>query len=70
MCTTAIIIKISGMTGSTCAQTVENLIIDERGVEKVSVSWENGTVEVFGKQAMNKDNILNAVNLSGAYHAE
>ena len=58
------------MESSRCAQTVENLIIDERGVEKVSVSLENGTVEIFGKQAMNKDNIVNAVNLSGTYHAE
>jgi len=53
-----------------CARTVKNLIFDERGVESVKVSLQNNTVEVLGKEGMNKDQIIKAVNLSDAYHAQ
>ena len=58
------------MTCDHCANTVKNLILDERGVETVEVSLENNSVDVIGKEGMNKDHIINAVNLSGAYHAQ
>ena len=58
------------MTCDHCANTVKNLILDERGVETVKVSLENNSVDVIGKEGMNKDHIINAVNLSGAYHAQ
>ncbi|MFT6715502.1 MAG: copper chaperone CopZ [Saprospiraceae bacterium] len=70
MSATTINLKISGMSCEHCASTVKNLIRDERGVETVEVSLENKTVEVHGKDGMNKEYIVNAVNLSGVYHAQ
>ena len=58
------------MTCEHCANTVKNLILDERSVDSVEVSFQKNTAEVYGKEAMNKEHIINAVNLSGAYHAE
>ena len=58
------------MSCAHCASTVKNLIRDERGVETVEVSVENNVVQVLGKDEMNKQQIINAVNLSGAYHAQ
>ena len=63
-------LSISGMSCDHCATTVKNLIIFERDVESVEVSLENNSVEVHGKEAMNREHIINAVNLSGAYHAQ
>lgn len=70
MSTTTINLKITGMTCSHCATTVANLIRDERAVESVEVFLDKNTAVVHGKQEMSKDQIINAVNLSGAYHAQ
>ncbi|MFT6745966.1 MAG: copper chaperone CopZ [Glaciecola sp.] len=53
-----------------CTTTVKNLIIFERGVESVEVSLENNSVEIHGKESMNKDHIISSVNLSGTYNAQ
>ncbi len=63
-------IQVTGIGDKTHATVVHNLIIDERGVEKISVIQESGKVIVEGTFKMNRDQILNAVNLSGVYHAE
>lgn len=70
MSTRTIYLKISGMTCDHCATTVGNLIRDERAVESVNVILDEKTAEVRGKETMNKDHIINAVNLSGVYHAQ
>lgn len=63
-------LKVKGMTGTTCEAIVANLIVDERGVEKVTVSFEKGSAEIYGSYKLNKTQIVNSINLSGKYHAE
>lgn len=63
-------IKITGMSCTHCVNTVRNLVTDERGVQDLEISLETGTLKVIGNEKMNRDQIVNAINLSGMYHAE
>ena len=63
-------IQVKGILDQIHATIVHNLIIDERGVEKITIIQEEGQVIVDGTFKMNRDQIVNAVNLSGVYHAE
>ena len=63
-------ILVKGILDKIHATVVHNLIVDERGVEKITIIHESGKVIVEGTFKMNRDQILNAVNLSGIYHAE
>ena len=70
MSNTNITLKISGMTSPSCILTISNLIVDERGVEKIKVSYKNSSVTITGSEKLNKVQIINSINLSGKYHAE
>lgn len=65
-----IVIKVAGMTSSHCVNTVTNLITDERGVKEIQVFLTKGIVEITGDERINRLQILNAINLSGVYHAQ
>ncbi len=66
---TEINLGIRGMSSEHCAATIKNLIIDERSVKKVAVSLKNHSVTIHGSEGMRKEQIINAVNLSGTYSA-
>jgi copper chaperone CopZ len=66
---TSVYLKVSGMTSEHCATTVRNLVQDERGVESVEVFLEKNTISVSGNAAMSKQDLIQAINLSGIYDA-
>ena len=60
---------VKGMSCSHCSTTVKNLLIDERGVNSVTVDLPTGKVQVTGSEKMQMNSLIAAVNLSGIYSA-
>lgn len=63
-------LTVSGMSCDHCAKTVQNLLIDERGVTEVSVDLKSGNVVVKGDSKTNRNQLISAINLSGVYQAQ
>ncbi len=63
-------LRIEGMSSQGCVNIITNLIIDERGVEKVEVSLEKSTATVTGSYKLNSLQIINAINSSNLYYAK
>ena len=63
-------LSVSGMSCEHCVNTVKNLIVDERGVKEVSIDLAKGLVTVTGDGKLNRNQLVEAINLSGVYEAK
>lgn len=63
-------LKIQGMTCGHCEKFVSNLLKDLNGVSESKVSQPDGSAEiVFDSNVITKQQIIDAVNETGAYKA-
>lgn len=69
MSTQKISIQIDGMKDQSCVVTVTNLIQFERGIHEVFIDLQKGVANVTGDEKMNKEQIIQSINLSKVYNA-
>lgn len=64
-------LTITGMTCDHCAVTIEKIVKRNAGVKSVAINYKNGKGEIeYNPEAINKDEIINAINSSKTYRAK
>ena len=66
----SITLQITGIKSPECANILTNLVIDERGVEKVEVMIDKNLLIIHGSFKLNKTQIIHSINVSEIYHAK